>query len=136
MRLTPTYRNARLCRIGFTGTSWRTCIFAGSHGERDEDRVSRSSFAGLVTTVIDPVSSRYLLITFQVVQAAGLVQITHGPTTLLRELDERKVKIVLARMSDRCVAKHECGDPVRRPGRVVADRRTRRRKIALLHLVK
>jgi len=87
--------------------------------------------AGLATVVIDRLSGRYPLITFQVVQA--------DPTTLLRYLDERKVEIVLARMPDRTVEKHMNVDVLYDdPVVVVAgseNKWTRRRKIALADLL-
>src|SRR5262245_38082414 len=54
--------------------------------------------AGLVTRVIDRLSSQHPLVSFQVVQG--------DPATLLRYLGERKVEVALARMSDRRVVEH------------------------------
>jgi DNA-binding transcriptional LysR family regulator len=84
-----------------------------------------------VSAAIGRLSSRYPLITFQVTQA--------DPRTLFRYLDERKVEIVLTRMSDTSVEKHMKADILYDdPVFVVAgleNQWTRRRKIALPDLV-
>jgi DNA-binding transcriptional LysR family regulator len=87
--------------------------------------------AGLVTRVIDRLSSQHSLMSFQVVQG--------DPATLLRYLGERKVEVALARMSDRCVDEHMNGDILYEDAAVVVagaqSRWIRRRQIALSDLV-
>jgi DNA-binding transcriptional LysR family regulator len=87
--------------------------------------------AGLVTRVIDRLSGRYPLISFQVVQG--------HPATLLRHLNERNVEIVLARVSDGLVEEHMNADLLFEDAVVVVagaqSRWVRRRQIALADLV-
>jgi len=87
--------------------------------------------AGLVTSVIDRLSSQHPLMSFQVVQG--------DPATLLRYLGERNVEIVLARMSDRCVDEHMNADILFEDTAVVVagaqSRWMRRRQITLADLV-
>jgi len=87
--------------------------------------------AGLVTAVIDRLSSQNPLMSFQVVQG--------DPATLLRYLGERKVEVALARMSDRRVDEHVNADILYEDAAVVVagaqSRWIRRRQIALSDLV-
>jgi DNA-binding transcriptional LysR family regulator len=87
--------------------------------------------AGLVTSVIDRLSSQHPLMSFQVVQG--------DPATLLRYLGERQVEIVLARMSDRRVEEYMNADILYEDAVVVVagaqSRWTHRRRIALADLV-
>jgi DNA-binding transcriptional LysR family regulator len=87
--------------------------------------------AGLVTRVIDRLSSQHPLMSFQVVQG--------DPATLLRYLGERKVEVALARMSDRRVDEHMNADILYEDAAVVVagaqSRWIRRRQIALSDLV-
>jgi len=87
--------------------------------------------AGLVTRVIDRLSSQHPLMSFQVVQG--------DPATLLRYLGERDVEIVLARMSDRRVDERMNADILFEDAAVVVagaqSRWIRLRRIALADLV-
>ena len=87
--------------------------------------------AGLVTHVIDRLSSQHPLMSFQVVQG--------DPATLLRYLGERDVEIVLARMSDRRVDERMNADILFDDAAVVVagaqSRWIRLRRIALADLV-
>jgi len=87
--------------------------------------------AGLVTRVIDRLSSQHPLMSFQVVQG--------DPATLLRYLGERKVEVALARMSDRRVDEHMNADILFEDAAVVVagaqSRWIRLRRIALADLV-
>jgi DNA-binding transcriptional LysR family regulator len=87
--------------------------------------------AGLVTRVIDRLTSQYPLISFQVVQA--------NPATLLHHLDERNVEIVVARVSDGMLEEHMNADFLFEDAVVVVagaqSRWARRRQIALADLV-
>jgi DNA-binding transcriptional LysR family regulator len=87
--------------------------------------------AGLVTRVIDRLSSQHPLMRFQVVPG--------DPATLIRHLGDRNVEIVLARMSDRRVEEHINADVLYEDAAVVVagaqSRWIRRRQIALADLV-
>jgi DNA-binding transcriptional LysR family regulator len=83
--------------------------------------------AGLVSTVIDRLSSQNPLMSFHVVQG--------DPATLLRYLGERKVEVALARMSDGRIDEHMNADILYEDAAVVVvgaqSRWIRRRQIAL-----
>ena len=87
--------------------------------------------AGLVTRVIDRLSSQHPRMSFQVLQS--------DPATLLRHLSERNVEIVLARMSDRRVDEHMNADILFEDAAVVVagaqSRWMRRRQITLADIV-
>jgi DNA-binding transcriptional LysR family regulator len=87
--------------------------------------------AGLVTHVIDRLSSQHPLISFQVVQG--------DPATLLRHLGERAVEIVLARMFDRRIEENLNAEILYEDSLVVVagteSRWARRRRTALADLV-
>ena len=87
--------------------------------------------AGLLTRVIDRLSSQHPLMSFQVVQG--------DPATLLRYLGDRSVEIVLARMSDRRVDERMNADILLEDEAIVVagaqSRWIRLRRIALADLV-
>jgi DNA-binding transcriptional LysR family regulator len=87
--------------------------------------------AGLVTHVIDRLSSQHPLISFQVVQG--------DPATLRRHLGERAVEIVLTRMFDRRVEENLNAEILYEDSLVVVagteSRWARRRRTALADLV-
>jgi DNA-binding transcriptional LysR family regulator len=87
--------------------------------------------AGLVTRVIDRLSSQYPLISFQVMQA--------DPSTLLRRLGERAIEIALTRMFDGRVEENMNAEILYKDSVVVVagteSRWARRRRIALADLV-
>ena len=86
--------------------------------------------AGLVTAVIAGMSREYPRITFHVVEA--------DPLPLVRELDDRKVDLVLARMSNTLLAEHMNAEVFYHDAFVVIAGRqnpwVRRRKVALADL--
>lgn len=87
--------------------------------------------AGLVTAVIARMSSKYPRVAFHIVESDGLV--------LVRELDDRKVDLVLARMSDALVPEHMNAEVFYHDAFVVIagaqNPWTRCRKVALAQLV-
>jgi len=87
--------------------------------------------SGLVTAVIARMSREYPRITFHVVE--------DDPRALVRELEDRKVELVLARMSNALVAEHMTAEVFYHDALVVVagmqNPWVRRRKVALADLV-